>query len=201
MTSLSRRRSSLTLAAVAVMGVAVAWMVALVVRRYAEPVYLIGAARVWITVIAGLVALFSLIGLTSTRRYDLALRAGLTAGLLVAGLAAIFSIGIPLLVFSVLAGASLVRRPGGGTHRIAVMSGAGLAVGALVLTWSVLQPPAVVCRADGGASIRVDGRHGSISTESSNTGERASQGTARFNGSGFEYECRDGDLVRFELMP
>lgn len=175
-------------------------MVVLVVTRYGEPVYLLDARRLAIAASAGVVALAGLIGLSAVRRYDLALLAGLTAGLLIAGVAAWLSIGILLILLAVVSGWMLARRLRRGVEGGALLSGTGTAAGLLVLTWITLQPPLVACNTDQGATITIDGRFNSFSAEAHRDDE-IERGWVSFNGHGFEFECRHGELVRFELYP
>lgn len=166
-------------------------------ERRSDPVYLIETYHVVLAGAAATVALASLAGLLVVHRYDLAALSALTSALLVTGIAALPSIGMVLILVTFIPVWLLARRLTHGLDWPAVLSGAGVGTGLLILTWVALQPPIVAC-GDDGATVNIDGRYASVSGEANSLDGRE-EGRVQFDGHTLSYECQQGELVRFEL--
>jgi hypothetical protein len=185
-------------AAFSIIGAAAVVVVGLAIyERRSNPVYLIETYHVVLAVAAATVALASLAGMLVVHRYDLAALSALTSSLLVSGIAALPSIGVILILLAFIPVWFLARRLAHGLDWPAVLSGAGVGAGLLILTWVAIQPPLVAC-GDGGATININGRYDSVSGESTRL-DGGEAGSARFDGHSLSYECQQSELVRFEL--
>lgn len=167
-------------------------------RRQSDPVYLVETSDLILALIAAGLAFVGLTSMLIAGRPDITLLAGLVTGLLVAGFAALLSIGVRLILVAIILLWLLVKRLDQGTNWLPMLSGAGVGAGLLILASIALQAPLAACDEDG-ATVNVDGRYDSVSA-SANRGDDFEVGWVEFNGSRIDYECRQGELIRFEKI-
>lgn len=168
-----------------------------ILERRSDPVYPVETYHVVLAVAASFAALSGLAGLFVIRRYDLAALTAVATALLISGLAALFSIGILLILLAVIPMWLLAKRLSNGVDWPAVLTGAGVGAGMLLLSWVAIQPPFVACGEDG-ATVSIPGRYGSGSGGATSD-DGVEVGWAEFDGNTLSYECQHGELVKFEL--
>lgn len=105
-----------------------------IMGRRTDPVYLLETYHLVVALAAGIVALVGLAVLLGIRRYDVAALAGLATALLISGIAALFSIGILLKLLATIPVWLLAKRSFQGSDWPALLSGAGVGAGFLLLT-------------------------------------------------------------------
>ena len=169
-----------------------------VLDRRGDPLYSIETYQVILASAAAITATASLAGLLLVRRYDLTALAAMASALLIAGFAALMTIGILLLLLAVVPIWLLTKRLTNGSDWPAVLTGAGLGVGMLLLTWVAIQPPLVAC-GEAGATVSIPSRYSTVAGGATSDGARE-VGWAEFDGNTLSYECQGDELVRFELM-
>ena len=184
---------------VSVLGACVVVVLGLVLlERRADPVYLVGSYQVVLAWVGAVAALGGLAGLLLIRRYDLAALAAAATGLLIAGWAALLSIGILLILLAAIPIWLLAKRLPETSYWPAVLTGAAVGAGLLLLTWVAVQPPLVAC-GEAGATVSFPSQFSSGSGGASSDGDRE-VGWAQFDGYSLSYECQGGERVTFELL-
>lgn len=183
---------------VSVMGAGVVVVLGLTLfERRADPVYAVASYQVVLASVGAIAALCGLAGLLLIRRYDLAALAAVATGLLVAGWAALLSIGILLILLASIPIWLLAKRLSQTSDWLAVLTGAGVGMGLLLLTWVAIQPPLVAC-GESGATVSIPSQYDAVSGGATRDGDRE-VGWAEFDGNSLSYECQGGELVTFEL--
>lgn len=177
-------------------GVVVVLCLALFERR-ADPVYAVASYQIVLASVGAIAGLCGLAGLLLIQRYDLAVLAAVATGLLIAGWSALLSIGILLILLASIPIWLLAKRLSQASDWPAVLTGAGVGMGLLLLTWVAIQPPLVAC-GETGATVSIPSQYSAVSGGATSDGERE-VGWAEFDGNSLSYECRGGELRSFEL--
>ena len=178
-------------------GVVVVLGLALFERR-TDPVYPVASYQLALASVDAIAAICGLAGLLVIRRYDLAALAAVATGLIIAGLAALLSIGMLLILLAIVPVWLLAKRLSHRSDWPAVLTGAGVGVGLLLLTWVAIQPPLVAC-GEAGATVSIPSQYSAVSGGATSDGDRE-VGWAEFDGNTLSYECQGGELVGFELV-
>ena len=177
--------------------------VAVTVSHSRHPVYQLPRAAVITVVAAGAIATLAAIGMTLVPRPRIAVMVALVAGLAVAGLATVLSIGLLLLPVAVVAGFAIVPMLRGARPRdwgLALLCGVPLGAGVVAVSIVSTQPPLLRCApgtvteserawwggGTGTSSGSVWFAPGPGSTDTITAGERT-----------FRYACRGTTLVSF----
>jgi hypothetical protein len=180
--------------------------VAITVAHARHPVYQLPDQAVATVLGAGLVTIPVAAVTVKLRRPGAALVVAITISLFMLGLLAIFSIGLLLLVGSVillLPVARLLRGASAAQAGTSVLTGALLGLG-LVVVWVVSsQPPIVGCSSNGVSESTRAWWGGSFSGTSSGRDtvdlNGAAHGTITTGGHTYTYSCTDGQLDKFTV--
>jgi hypothetical protein len=169
-------------------------------------VYRLPRSAVVTVVAAGVIATIGAAGLVLVPRPRGAIMVALVAGLFVAGVATMFSIGLLLLPAAIVSAFAIVPALRGGGRRtwaLAFLCGVPLGAGLVAVSIVSLQPPLVRC---GSGSITESERAwwgGGSGTSSGTdwiTPAGDANGTVTSDGRTFRYACRGSDLVSFSEL-
>ena len=169
-------------------------------------VYRLPRAAVVTVVAAGVIATLAAAGLVLVPRPRGAIIVALVAGLFVAGIATMFSIGLLLLPAAIVSAFAIMpalRGGGGRAWGLAFLCGVPLGVGLVAVSIVSIQPPLVRC---GSGSVTESDRAwwGGGSGTSSGTDWIApsgdAHGTISSGGRTYRYTCRGSDLVAFSPL-
>jgi hypothetical protein len=180
---------ALVLAAAAALGV--------IVDHAGEDVYYVPGYAVGIAVAAFAATVGGAVAVWRSRQALVGVAMAIAAALAVGGLLAILSIGLLLLIASVPFAAYAAARC---QNENALGGGALLGIGLPVLAVIALSQPLVDCesgRAGENVFLGLESDSGTSSMSSSPDGDTS--GSFAGDGYAYEYECRDGKLVRFEM--
>jgi hypothetical protein len=169
-------------------------------------VYRLPRAAVVTVVAAGVIATVAAAGLVIVPRPRGAIIVALVAGLFVAGIATLFSIGLLLLPAAIVSAFAIVPAlRGGGRWAWALAFLCGIPLGAGLVAVSIVstQPPLVQCDRGSVTESERDWWGGGSGTSSgtdwiSPAGD--THGTVTTDGRTFRYICRGSDLVSFSEL-
>jgi hypothetical protein len=177
--------------------------VAVTVSHSRHPVYQLPRAAVITVVAAGAIATLAAIGMTLVPRPRIAVMVALVAGLAVAGLATVLSIGLLLLPVAVVAGFAIVPMLRGARPRdwgLALLCGVPLGAGVVAVSIVSTQPPLLRCAPGTVTESERAWWGGGTGTSSGSawfTPEPGSTDTITAGERTFRYACRGTTLVSF----
>jgi hypothetical protein len=169
-------------------------------------VYRLPGAAVATVVAAGVIATLAAAGLVIVPRPRGAIVIALVAGLLVAGVATMFSIGLLLLPAAVVSAFAVVPAMRGGGRRawaLALLCGIPLGAGLVAVAIVSIQPPLVRCDSGSVTESERDWWGGGSGTSSGTgwiTPAGDTHGTITAGGRTYRYACRGSDLVSFSEL-
>jgi len=108
------------------------------------------------------------------------------------------TVGILLILLALVPIWLLTKRLSHGSDWLAVLTGAGVGVGLLLLTWVAMQPPLVAC-GEAGATVSIPSQYSAVAGGATSDGN-SEVGWAEFDGNTLSYECQGGELSRFGLV-
>jgi hypothetical protein len=164
-----------------------------------EPAYRIDAVQVGVTSTAVVLAVSGAVLAIRARRADLSVLATAASILVLFGVLALLSVGVLLLLLAAWPGWAILRRLryASGDAAPGLVAGALIAAGLAALL--VVTPRPLVRCLEGGATSSSGWRDaGATSGESVSNAEGMIRGTIRVGRQSYVWECRDGDLTRFE---